>query len=95
MPISYTGNIKAYNVVFFSSTASNLENAKAPQHCGHCNYLFLFSLNPHVIVVYECILVRSADVLRQLSDRASDLHAAGSGCTRPAIAKLKTPFDLP
>jgi len=33
----------------------------------------------HVIVVYECDLARSADMLRQLSGRASDLHAVGSG----------------
>jgi len=34
-------------------------------------------MNPHVIVVYECVLARFADVVRQLSGRASDLHAVG------------------
>jgi len=37
-------------------------------------------MNPHVIVVYESVLARSAnELLQQLSDRASDLHAVGSG----------------
>jgi len=36
-------------------------------------------MTPHVIVVYECVLERSADVLRQLSSRASLLHAVVSG----------------
>jgi len=31
-----------------------------------------------MIVVYEFVLARSVDVLRQLSGRASDLHAVGS-----------------
>jgi len=36
-------------------------------------------MNPNVIVVYECVLAQYADVLHQLSSRASDLHAVGSG----------------
>jgi len=36
-------------------------------------------MNLRVIVVYECVLARSTDVLRQLSGTASDLHAVGSG----------------
>jgi len=38
-------------------------------------------MNPHVIVVYECLLVWFTNVSRKqkFSDRAADLHAVGSG----------------
>jgi len=36
-------------------------------------------MNPHVIVVYECVLIRSAKVLLQFFGKASDLYAVSTG----------------
>jgi len=44
-------------------------------------------MNPHLIVVYKCVLAQSDNVLQQLSGRASDLRAVGSG-----LHSLSDPF---
>jgi len=51
-----------------TNTGKEKENAKTPKYCGHyrsqlTGAFFSFRSNPHVMVVYECVLVQAADVI--------------------------------
>jgi len=52
--------------VAFTCGYGTWENVSTPKYYGLCTSQVPFSLrsNPHVIVVYECVLERIADVLR-------------------------------
>jgi len=57
--------------IFFTKSKFRPTSAKA-EKVEFFWYTLLYS-------VYECVLVRSADVIRYLRGKAEDLHAVGSG----------------